>query len=179
MSAKHKDDFYKSLRQKVRKWANSKKGSKSKWTEYVLLVPDFFHLLISLLMDTRISKNDKAEIVMVVVYFISPIDLIPEAVVGPIGYLDDLILTAIALDSIINSKGNARIVKEHWAGEGDILEQIKTILALAEDMIGSDIFRKIIEFYTKYTGKKANQKTKTKKKKTVKKKKSKATKAKK
>ncbi|NOX48376.1 MAG: DUF1232 domain-containing protein [Chlorobi bacterium] len=96
----------------------------------------------------HLVKTETQSVVEVIVlslaitYFVSPIDLIPEAIVGPIGFIDDLALAAWVLNDIIN-ENNEEIVKKHWAGKGDILELIKKIIADANEMIGSGLWNKI------------------------------------
>jgi len=56
-------DFYRKLRIKIVEWINSETGEKNKWADYILLVPDFFYLLVKLAMDSEVSMNDKAKLV--------------------------------------------------------------------------------------------------------------------
>jgi len=135
-------DFYRKLRIKIVEWINSETGEKNKWADYILLVPDFFYLLVKLAMDSEVSMNDKAKLGLAIAYFISPIDLMPEAFLGPIGYLDDLAISAYVLNGIINNN-SPEIIEKHWAGDGDALQKIRNVLAKADDMIGSGLWQKI------------------------------------
>lgn len=118
-------DFYRQLRNKINSWLQGNEGKNHKWAEYLMLVPDMFHLLCKLVMDPDVSPAEKAKLGAVIVYFVSPIDFIPEGFTGPLGFLDDLALTAYALNSIINHT-DPQIIKKHWAGQDDILTVIKT-----------------------------------------------------
>jgi uncharacterized membrane protein YkvA (DUF1232 family) len=93
-------------------------------------------------MDPDVSPAEKAKLGAVIVYFVSPIDFIPEGFTGPLGFLDDLALTAYALNSIINNT-DPEIVKKHWAGQDDILVVIKNIVATADQMVGSGVWAKL------------------------------------
>ena len=135
-------DFYQKLRTKIHKWADSKEGRKSKWIEYLLLAPDLFHLLTKLVIDKSVSIETKSKIAAVIVYFISPIDLIPEALIGPGGYIDDIVLAAYIINIAINQT-SAEIVNKHWAGEGNILSVIQNITKDASNMIGKGILSKL------------------------------------
>ena len=66
----------------------------------------------------------------------------PEAIVGIIGYTDDIVLAAYALNSIINNT-KLEIVKGHWAGDEDVLHVIQKILRVADEMIGSGLFKRL------------------------------------
>ncbi len=93
-------------------------------------------------MDPDVSPAEKAKLGAVIVYFVSPIDFIPEGFTGPLGFLDDLALTAYALNSIINHT-DPQIIKKHWAGQDDILTVIKNIVATADQMVGSGVWNKL------------------------------------
>jgi uncharacterized membrane protein YkvA (DUF1232 family) len=140
--ATQEKDFYQKLRVKIEKWLDTKEGKTHQYSEYIMAVPDLFHLLTKLMFDKGISAKDKAKLGFAIAYFISPIDLIPEAIVGPIGFIDDLALAAWVLNNIIN-ENNEEIVLKHWAGQGDILFLIKKIIADANEMIGIGLWNKI------------------------------------
>ncbi len=93
-------------------------------------------------MDDEVPKNEKAKLILAIAYFISPIDLLPEAFLGPLGYLDDLAISAYVLNGLLNNS-SPELIQKHWAGEGDVLVQIKRVLAKADEMIGSGLWQKI------------------------------------
>ncbi|MEE4260535.1 MAG: DUF1232 domain-containing protein [Bacteroidales bacterium] len=139
---KKETDFYGKLRTRIVNWLETETGRKNKWADYLLLVPDFFYLLIKLATDEGVPSHEKAKLILAIAYFISPIDILPEAFLGPLGYLDDLALSAYVLNGIVN-KVSPEIVQKYWAGEGDALLLIKGVLAKADDMIGSGLWRKL------------------------------------
>lgn len=144
----HRLDFYQQLRDKITNWLQSDAGKNHKWAQYLMLVPDMFHLLCKLVVDPEVSPADKAKIGGVIVYFISPIDLIPEGFTGSIGYLDDLALTAYALNCIINNT-NPQVVSKHWAGQDDILAVVQNIIASADQMLGSGVWDNLKALFAK------------------------------
>jgi uncharacterized membrane protein YkvA (DUF1232 family) len=87
------EDFYKSMRERIRVWL-AKKGKHYRYADFLLFAPDLFHLISKLVLDERIPVRHKARLGAAIAYFVSPVDLIPEAVVGPVGYIDDIILAA-------------------------------------------------------------------------------------
>ncbi|MHA1988888.1 MAG: YkvA family protein [Promethearchaeota archaeon] len=135
-------DFYQKIRKDVKLWMNENLDKENKWSDYILLAPDIFHLLCKLSLDKEIPSGKKFKLAAGIAYFISPIDLIPEGLVGPVGYLDDIAVSAYILNDLINEV-DPRIVRKHWAGESDILDVIKTVLANADKMIGSRLWNKI------------------------------------
>jgi uncharacterized membrane protein YkvA (DUF1232 family) len=139
---KRESDFYQQLRKKLRAWIQ-KGGSRRKYSEYLLFAPDLFHLLCKLSIDRRVPTAEKAKLAVAIVYFVSPIDLIPEAIAGPAGYVDDIALAAYVLNSIVN-KTDPEVVQSHWAGDADVLDLIQQILEVADEMVGSGLWKKLL-----------------------------------
>ncbi len=139
---KKEEDFYKKLRQDLNIWLNKNTSIDSKWKDFIMLTPDMFHLLVKLSLDSRVPSSKKIKLTGAIAYFISPIDLIPELFLGPLGYLDDISIAAYILNDLVNEI-DPQIIKEHWAGDSDILYNIKNILANANNMLGSGLWRKL------------------------------------
>ena len=145
-------DFYLTLRDKVSQWFEKNADQKPEFANFILLVPDFFYLLVKLTLDDRIPAMDKAKFAGVIAYFLSPIDFLPEALLGPLGYLDDLILTCYVLNLYINQQeeANKQVVKELWPGDQDVLNTIQSVLQKADKWIGSGLWKKIKAAYQAY-----------------------------
>jgi uncharacterized membrane protein YkvA (DUF1232 family) len=148
-------DFYIKLRDKVSKWHNKKEDKKPEYADYILLIPDFFYLLVRLTLDGRVSSLDKAKIAGVIAYIVSPIDLVPEAILGPLGYVDEVILTCYVLNRYLNEQEDTHpsIVKDLWPGDQDVLATIQSVLQKADKWIGSGALEKIQDLYKKITRK--------------------------
>jgi mannose-6-phosphate isomerase len=134
--------FYRSLRAQVKAWAESHSGKDHPWLRYVLLAPDLLHLLLCLMADPKVPAKPKSMLAGVLAYFLLPVDLMPESLIGPVGYLDDVALTAFALNQLL-SQTDPEVLRGHWAGDGDILEVIQEIVKRADEMIGSGLVNKI------------------------------------
>lgn len=141
-------DFYQSLRIKVREYLKTQDGKNNKFVEYILLAPDLFHLLCKLTIDKDVNVSDKAKLGIAIAYFVSPIDLIPEGLFGPLGLVDDIGIAAFVLSGIINNT-DPDVIKRNWAGEGDVLEIIQQVLKIADEMIGSGVWSKIKSMFGK------------------------------
>lgn len=144
-------DFYHSLRNRIVQWANTKEGQNSKWAEYILIVPDLFYLLCKLTLDPEVPIKSKAKLGIAIAYFVSPVDIIPEAILGPLGFTDDVVISAMVLNTIINET-DPEIILKHWAGEEDILLLVKRIIEVADQMIGKGVLSKI-KMFLKISGK--------------------------
>lgn len=115
---------------------------KFKYADILLLAPDFFHLMVKLSLDKRVPQEKKVKLVAAILYFISPLDFLPEMIFGPIGYMDDLALAAYVLNDFING-GDLDILYEHWAGESDILASIQNVLTVADHYLGKGLWQRI------------------------------------
>ena len=105
-------DFYQKLRKDVKRWINDNLDKENKWSDYVLAAPDLFHLLCKLSVDKEVPANKKIKLLAGIAYFISPIDLLPELFLGPLGYLDDISIAAYILNDTINEV-DPQIVRKH------------------------------------------------------------------
>ena len=56
---------------------------------------------------------------------------------GPVGYVDDVALCAYALHGLINA-GHGEVARELWAGGGDLLEVVRQVLEVADEMVGPE-----------------------------------------
>jgi uncharacterized membrane protein YkvA (DUF1232 family) len=136
------EDFYQSFRKKMQYWEKSEDGKANKYVEILMFGPDLFHLLCKLTLDDDVSVTDKAKLAAAIAYFVSPIDLIPEALLGPVGYVDDIAVAAFVLNGIVNNS-SPEVVRKHWAGDEDVLKVIKQILEVADKMVGSGLMKKL------------------------------------
>jgi uncharacterized membrane protein YkvA (DUF1232 family) len=136
-----REDFYQALRARITDWLASK-GKGFKHAQLLLLAPDLFHLLARLMLDPRIPPGEKAGLGAALAYFLSPIDLLPEALLGPAGYIDDVALAAYALSRLINA-GHGAVAKELWAGDDDLLASLQRILEVADQAIGSGMWERL------------------------------------
>jgi uncharacterized membrane protein YkvA (DUF1232 family) len=135
------EDFYQRIRQRIKNWAGEE-GKDHPYLKYILVAPDLFHLLCRLMVDERVPARERRKLAAIIAYFISPIDILPEAILGPIGYLDDVALAAYGLKSLLSSTDEA-VLQEHWAGDDDLLLLLDNIIVLADKMIGEGPLKKL------------------------------------
>jgi len=142
-------DFYLQLREKVSRWFEKDADKKPEYANYILLVPDFFYLLVRLTLDDRVPAIDKAKFAGAIAYFFSPIDFLPEALLGTVGYLDDLVLACYVVNLYINKQDEAcrAIVQELWPGDQDLLNTIQSVIEKADQWIGSGLLNKLKDVY--------------------------------
>ena len=108
-------------------------GSASGLRDMLLLLPDLTILLTRLFRDDRVPFGSKAMALVGVGYVLSPIDLVPALVFGPVGLVDDLIVVTATLSRMLNHV-HPDVVRSHWSGKGDALEAIQRVTAWSESV---------------------------------------------
>jgi uncharacterized membrane protein YkvA (DUF1232 family) len=89
-------------------------------------VPDCIVLFRRLLADDRIPRRRKLLLAALIAYLAMPIDIVPDFV--PVaGQLDDAIIVALALRSILRA-GGPPLLREHWPGPQSSLNAISRLV---------------------------------------------------
>lgn len=122
--------FYDKLRGYVVK---QEPGRGSGLRDLLFLLPDLAVLLFRMSREPLVPLGGKAIALMGAAYLMSPIDLIPE-ILGPIGFLDDLVVAAACLSRLLNYV-HPDVVRMHWSGQGDALEAIQRVTQWGEDFV--------------------------------------------
>ena len=116
-------DWYEAWRSRIQTWVSAHTDDEA--AEIVLLVPDLLALVVRLARDKRVPFRLKAQLVLAAAYVLSPIDLIPEAVVGVIGLTDDAGVLVLVLMWIKGmSSIDPQVLRDNWSGQGDVIAVI-------------------------------------------------------
>lgn len=142
MSQDRVQRFYDRVRERIQTYLERKGNIAGKTGEFLLLVPDMFILLWRLVNDDRVSGKAKVLLGSAIAYYIFPFDFIPEGIVGPMGYMDDLVFGVYVLNRMLNDT-EVELLREHWSGPSDLLETINRVLSKAESLVGSDMLARI------------------------------------
>lgn len=128
-------DFYIKLRSKITDYVESKSGKAGKFTPYLLFAPDLFHLLVKSMFDDRLDAKSKTLVGSGILYFITPVDVLPEGLVGPGGFIDDIIVATFVVNMLLN-KFKPEVIEEHWAGDDKLLNVLKSISETSDSLLG-------------------------------------------
>ncbi|HSP15949.1 MAG TPA: DUF1232 domain-containing protein [Thermoanaerobaculia bacterium] len=142
MPAGRANRFYDRLRQRIHAYLERRGALAERFGDYLLLVPDVFILLWRLTTDARVSGKNKVLLGSGIAYFIFPFDIVPEAIVGPIGFLDDLVFAVYVLNKML-SDTDPEILREHWSGHGDLLESMRKVLSGADRLVTDKVADKL------------------------------------
>ena len=119
----------------------TQRGAGSGLTDLLLLLPDMAVLLGRLLRDERGPPVGKGIALVGLGYLVSPIDLMPGFLFGPIGLMDDLVIAGLSLSAIMNHT-HPDVVRSHWPGQGDVLVAIHRVTAWVEEsVVGQNLAR--------------------------------------
>ncbi len=118
--------FYDAVRETLLRWSRRWFGRPGEVVmSYLLLLPDLVRLMVNLLSDHRVFIIDKIFVAGVLFYVISPIDLFPEALIGPFGLIEDLFLMLMILYRLMGNPYNSDAIKEHWKGDPKMMLKIQ------------------------------------------------------
>lgn len=101
--------------------------------DFLFLLPNLVKLLWRLVKDPRVPRRSKLALVLAGAYVVSPIDLLPDFIVGA-GQLDDIFVVALAINHLIQRAGED-VVRQHWDGPQDLLKVISGVLETTADLV--------------------------------------------
>ena len=139
--------FYDRLREKILHAIEKREGKRgAKLTEgavrALLLVPDVFILLMRLALDKRVPTSTRALIGGALAYFVLPVDMLPEALLGGAGFLDDLVLATAVLAQAFGGDLEP-YARKHWSGSEDLRVVLKDITETAQSLLGQNLYDKL------------------------------------
>lgn len=116
--------------------------------ELIYQAPALYRLLTNLLDDPRLPRKLRPLVLSAIAYFILPVDIIPEELEGPYGYVDDIWLVAFVADRVRHEIGAEDILISNWDGEGKIVPLIEEIISIGQDLVGgkTDLILKFIAY---------------------------------
>jgi uncharacterized membrane protein YkvA (DUF1232 family) len=106
--------------------------------ELIYQAPAFYRLLTRLLDDARLPKRLRPLVLAAIAYFILPVDIIPEELEGPYGYVDDIWLCAYVAERVRREVGGVEILVENWDGEAPVVGLVEEVLAEEELLSGEE-----------------------------------------
>jgi uncharacterized membrane protein YkvA (DUF1232 family) len=135
--------FYDRLRERMVHTVERKGGKLSSGAvKALLLVPDVFMLLVRLALDKDVPGPTRALIGGALAYFILPTDLLPEALIGGAGYLEDLVLAAAVLSQVFGGDLE-RYARRHWSGSEELRTVLHDLTVTANSLLGENLYARL------------------------------------
>ena len=116
-----------------------KREMRGRMASFLMFLPNMVKLLGRLMKDVRVPTAEKALFLAAIIYFLMPIDLIPD-IFPFIGQVDDIYVIALTLLRLVN-RTDETIVREHWSGGGDIVALTDSIASIAPMLLPKRVSR--------------------------------------
>ncbi len=135
--------FYDRLRGRVARTLERRGGKLGRGAaSALLLVPDVFILMLRLAMDKDVPKSTRTVLASTLAYFVLPLDLMPEGVIGPTGYLDDLVLALTVLSKTFGRELEP-YAEKYWSGSEPLRRVLSDVIASADSLLGSNLYGRV------------------------------------
>jgi len=90
--------------------------------DYIYYLPALFKALSGTLDRPELEAEDRKIVLTALGYLVVPNDLLPEAVYGPVGYIDDVFVCCLVIERLVK-KYSISFVEPYWEKETDLLEE--------------------------------------------------------
>ena len=140
--------WYGKWRRVIRDWV--KKNADLDIADIVLLLPDLLMLAVGTTKDPRIPSSVKLSLMSAVVYVLSPFDLVPEAIMGVAGLIDDAGILILALNAAMGAAEIdpsiwEEIWRAHWHGDDNPVNVVRKLYEFITEN-AKRLFGKVWEF---------------------------------
>ncbi|MEW6202301.1 MAG: YkvA family protein [bacterium] len=112
------------------------KDNTAKILEWLECVPNILLLIGNLMLDDRVPLDGKVRIGAMIFYIVSPLDLLPGWIVGPVGAMDDAVVFLYLLFVLARWLAgiDEEIIYENWSGEQKQIEKIMSFVSKAGEL---------------------------------------------
>ncbi len=134
---KEADKHYQELRSQVN---HLEVEYENRFLEALLILPDLFVYLCRLLASKEVDERFKIKLVLAIIYIVSPIDVVPEAIMHAFGLFDDIIVAISTISegfsTDVISRDSMRVL---WPGNPDDIDNLNDYYAAAKEMLGEEL----------------------------------------
>jgi uncharacterized membrane protein YkvA (DUF1232 family) len=110
-----------------------------------MVAPDLLVLLVRLCLDRDVSSASRQLIIGALVYFLTPVDLMPEAFLGLGGFLDDVVLASLVLSHSLDA-GREPLAVKHWSGNQELRVVLADVSTAGAALLGFDLYDRLRRF---------------------------------
>jgi len=136
-------DNYQDYHEIIENYLKSYHGNYNKIIDYS---PILLKLLTDILNEKVLSSEHRLKICAALGYFVAPLDVIPESIYGPDGFIDDLFVCCYVLRGITNEFG-FDFVESLWKSDKEFEDVLEKCYNESETILGDKK-----EFVLKYMG---------------------------
>jgi len=139
--------FYDKIRANTVRWVSGRAGDRfSRLAEFVFIIPDTIVLIGRLMLDERVPRHLRIKLGMVFAYLASPLDVLPEAILGPLGMMEDVVLAAFALNKVFREV-DMDVLEELWSGKPEHLRVLHELAELVDGIFGGRVGTTLNQWY--------------------------------
>lgn len=143
-------EYYRTVREALNKWACDI-GDVQGYAEHIPRAPTLLKLLENLALKKSVSVEGKAKVAVVTARFGAPRDKVPEAMVGPCAYIDDVALAALVAQEIAEEV-DENVFRQCWPGKEDPRPVIDEVLKFARYAMGTEVWKEVREEFRRQIG---------------------------
>ncbi|MEJ2382743.1 MAG: UvrD-helicase domain-containing protein [Gammaproteobacteria bacterium] len=105
MRPEEQAEYRQAIAGEIADWAEEARRRADPWWPAVERTPDYFDALVALAARPELNDHQRRVVHRVIKYLVSPLDLLPEFIYGPMGFREDLALIAAAVDQLTEALG--------------------------------------------------------------------------
>jgi len=105
-------DFYEVLTENLESY-------QGEYASFIDHGPLLFKLLTEVLNEKSITRDLRLDISAAIAYYVVPMDIIPEQIYGPYGYIDDIYVTVYVIKKVADVIGY-ELLSNLWEGKGEL-----------------------------------------------------------
>lgn len=124
--------------------------------EVVAHVPYMFAYLCRLMVDPDVPVKVKVDIAMGIVYFASPVDILPEAFIDhPMAFADDAVVALWVLRALEGTLASKSTIEENWPGEAPLPAHTEVWEKPLRELLGEDLVDTVNMYFAMKRGHRA------------------------
>ena len=100
--------------------------------------PNLYKLLCDCLNSPELNSELRLNISAAIAYYVVPMDVIPENIYGPYGYIDDIYISVFVLRKVAHELGYD-FLQELWSDDEDVENIIEICFKESVDVLGDKV----------------------------------------
>lgn len=117
-----------------------------------LLIPDFLMLLLRISRDGSLPRRHRMLAGAAFAYLASPLDIIPDWLFGPAGFVDDLTVALFVMRQVIVDLPEEVVIR-HWSGDPRFVPLVRRIVDSTDNWMRSGMRFKLYTWVRDALGK--------------------------
>ena len=115
--------------------------------EVIEFLPSLVLLALNLTLDRRVPIGDKIKIGILVAYLVVPTDVILMELVGPVAFMDDMVVVAYLIFSICAMIGRLddEVLRDNWVGKPEHVDRLAEAARAVSGLGGTRRITDVVE----------------------------------